>query len=185
MFPLVPGMETVGIVTAVGKNVTKLQPGDLAGIGPISEACMTCEASKRGDVQFCKNGNVLSCNMQRAHGKIPGNQENYTMGGFSGSNCLHQDFVVKVPNGLSLDEATAFMDVGLTVYDPLKHFARGRTGLKIGVLGVGGMGQMAILIARAMGYTAVAFSSQSDKEDLVHSLGGEFCNISDSKRRAT
>jgi uncharacterized zinc-type alcohol dehydrogenase-like protein len=128
MFPLVPGLETVGIVTAVGKNVTKFQPGDLAGIGPISEACMTCEPSKKGDVQFCRNGNVLSCNMMRAHGKIPGNQDNYTMGGFSGSNCLHQDFVVKVPLGISLAEATAFMDVGLTVYDPLKHFLKGRTG---------------------------------------------------------
>lgn len=165
-FPVVPGHEMIGRVTRIGKSVTKFQVGDLAGIGCIVDSCGKCEECKRGEEQFCVKGYILSFN---GPDEVLGGT---TYGGFSQAYVCKEDYVVKVPPFKDLAAAAPILCAGITVYSPLKHWGAG-PGKQIGLVGIGGLGHMAIQIAKAMGATLTVFTTSPSKKEDALKLGAD------------
>jgi uncharacterized zinc-type alcohol dehydrogenase-like protein len=122
MYPCVPGHELVGVVEEVGDAVTKVKVGDKVGIGCLCDGCLECKGCKKGDEQYCKDGWCHIYNDTKKYGHIGGNQAVQTFGGYSGSQTLHQHFIMKIPEGLPLDKAAPILCAGVTMYDPLRHW---------------------------------------------------------------
>ncbi len=165
-YPVVPGHEIVGKVTRVGDHVTKFQAGDLAAVGCIVDSCRSCEYCKEGEEQFCENGWTVVFN---SPDKILGGQ---TYGGFSESIVVDENYVLHVPEKLDLASAAPILCAGITVYSPLKHWKAG-PGKKVGIIGLGGLGHMAIKIAKAMGSHVVVFTTSQSKADDAKRLGAD------------
>lgn len=164
MFPIVPGHEIVGRVTKVGDHVTKFKEGDLAAVGCIVDTCGKCEYCEVGLEQFCNEGVTYSFNSPDKH--LGG----ATFGGFSESIITDEKYVLYVPENLDLPSTAPLLCAGITVYSPLKHWKVG-PGKKIGILGIGGLGHLAIKIARAMGAHIVVFTSSPSKVEDAKRLG--------------
>lgn len=174
IYPVVPGHEIVGRVRAVGANVTRLKVGDIAGVGCIVDSCRECEHCKHGEEQFCDSGwTVVFNSADKKHGGI-------TYGGFSESIVVDENYVVKVPEGLDLAAAAPILCAGITVYSPLKHWGAG-PGKKIGIIGIGGLGHMAIKIAKAMGASVTVFTTTQKKADDARRLGADEVVLSTDK----
>jgi alcohol dehydrogenase (NADP+) len=164
IFPIVPGHEIVGRVTRVGDLVKKFKAGDLAAVGCIVDTCGKCEYCEVGLEQFCNEGVTYSFNSpdKRLGGA--------TLGGFSESIITDEKYVLHVPEKLDLPSAAPLLCAGITVYSPLKHWNAG-PGKKIGILGIGGLGHLAIKIARAMGARVVVFTTSPSKVEDAKRLG--------------
>lgn len=165
-YPVVPGHEIIGRVVAVGEGVSSLKVGDLAGIGCIVDCCRVCQDCQAGDEHHCEKGYVLSFN---GPDRVLGGT---TFGGFSQRYVCEDRFVVKVPPFANLAAAAPILCAGITVYSPLKHWHVGQ-GSEIGIIGLGGLGHMAIKIAKAMGATVTVFTTSPGKQEDALRLGAD------------
>ncbi len=169
-FPLVPGHEIVGRVTKVGNAVTKFKVGDLAGVGCMVDACGTCPDCNQGLEQYC-NHTVFTYNSPDKHtGKS-------TYGGYSNLIVVDQRFTLKIPENLELAAVAPLLCAGITTYSPLRHWKIGK-GHKVGVVGLGGLGHMAIKFSHAFGAHTVLFTTSPGKAADARKLGADEVVIS-------
>jgi uncharacterized zinc-type alcohol dehydrogenase-like protein len=165
-YPVVPGHEIVGRITKVGDHATKFKIGDLAAVGCIVDSCRECGYCQEGLEQFCEKGNTIVFNSTDKHS---GGQ---TYGGFSENIVVDENYVLHIPEKLDLASAAPLLCAGITVYSPLKHWKAG-PGKKIGIIGIGGLGHLAIKIAKAMGAHIVVFSTSLSKAEDAKRLGAD------------
>lgn len=176
VYPCVPGHEIVGIVTAVGSQVTKYKEGDTVGVGCLVDSCRECNNCKEGLEQFCTNGMVGTYNGQERDGS--GN----TYGGYSKSIVVHEDFVLRVSDKLPLEAVAPLLCAGITTYSPLRHWKIGK-GHKVAVLGLGGLGHMGVKLAVSMGADVTMLSHTASKEKDAARLGAHhFVLTSDAEQ---
>jgi uncharacterized zinc-type alcohol dehydrogenase-like protein len=160
VWPCVPGHEIVGVVANVGDHVTRFKPGDMVGVGCMVDSCRHCRACREGDEQYCEgpNGMLLTYN---GPSKPDGSN---TFGGYSNGIVVTEDFVLRIPDGLDPKAAAPLLCSGVTTYSPMKHFKIGN-GDKVGIAGIGGLGHVAIQIAKARGAEVIAFTRTEAKRD--------------------
>jgi uncharacterized zinc-type alcohol dehydrogenase-like protein len=163
VYPCVPGHEIVGRVAKVGSAVTKFRLGDLAAVGCLVDSDRTCPECKAGLEQFCPNG-ILTYNSPDKHlGGV-------TYGGYSDTIVVDERFVLRVPSNLDLAGAAPLLCAGITTYSPLRHWDV-KAGKKVGVVGLGGLGHMAVKFAHALGAHVVVFTTSPNKKDDAVRLG--------------
>ena len=163
-FPIVPGHEIVGRVTGIGIHVNRFKLGDLVAVGCIVDSCQQCQSCEEGLEQFCEHFPTFSFNSPDKYlGGV-------TYGGFSRTYVCEDKYVLQVPEGLDLAAAAPLLCAGITVYSPLRHWGAG-PGKKVGVLGIGGLGHLAIKIAKAMGAEVTVFTTSQTKVDDAKRLG--------------
>ncbi|AZP20044.1 NAD(P)-dependent alcohol dehydrogenase [Streptomyces aquilus] len=165
IFPMVPGHEIAGVVSEVGPGVTKYTVGDRVGVGCLVDSCRECDNCKAGLEQYCTGGNVGTYNAVGKDGEP-------TYGGYSEKIVVDENFVVRIPDGLSLDEAAPLLCAGITTYSPLKHWNAG-PGKKVAILGMGGLGHMGVKIAHALGAEVTVLSQSLRKKDDGLKLGAD------------
>jgi uncharacterized zinc-type alcohol dehydrogenase-like protein len=164
-YPFVPGHEIAGIVAQVGSEVTKYAAGDRVGVGCMVDSCGECVHCHNGEEQYCLNG------MTGTYGSVD-RYGQYTQGGYSTHIVVTEDFVVKIPDGLELDAAAPLLCAGITTYSPLRHWGAA-PGKKIAVVGLGGLGHMAVKLAHAMGAEVTVLSQTLKKKDDGLKLGAD------------
>src|SRR6201984_991898 len=169
-YPIVPGHEIVGRVTKIGSAVTKYKPGDLVAVGCMVDSDRTCPQCKADLEQFCPNM-VLTFNSPDKH--IGG----FTYGGYSDSIVVDEHFVLRVPTNLSVAGAAPLLCAGITTYSPMRHWNVSK-GQKVGVVGLGGLGHMAVKFAHAFGAHVVVFTTSPNKKDDALRLGADEVVIS-------
>lgn len=165
-YPNVPGHEIVGRVVNVGNGVTKYKVGDLVGVGCMVDSCRECESCKEGVEQYCESGNIQTYNSPDKHLNIQ------TFGGYSESVVVDEDFVLKVPSNLDLAATAPLLCAGITTYSPLRRANVG-PGKKVGIVGIGGLGHMAVKIAKAMGAYVVVITTSLSKVEDAKRLGAD------------
>lgn len=166
MYPMVPGHEIVGTVKQVGGNVTKFKVGDRAAIGCMVDSCRTCESCKAGEEQYCdRHATVFTYNAKDKNGDL-------TFGGYGNNIVADESFVLKVPANLDPAAAAPLLCAGITTYSPLKHWKAG-PGKKIGVIGLGGLGHMALKFSHAFGAKTVLFTTSASKIEDAKRLGAD------------
>jgi uncharacterized zinc-type alcohol dehydrogenase-like protein len=165
IFPMVPGHEIAGVVSAVGSGVTKFKVGDRVGVGCMVDSCRECENCKAGLEQYCLKGMVGTYNALDRNGEP-------TYGGYSEKIVVDEKYTVRIPDGLSLDVAAPLLCAGITTYSPLRHWNAG-PGKKVAVLGLGGLGHMAVKLAHAMGAEVTVLSQSLRKKDDGLKLGAD------------
>lgn len=171
LFPIVPGHEILGRVTAIGEHVSKFSIGDLVGVGCIVDSCRHCESCEEGVEQFCDEGVTFSFN---SVDKVSGG---HTFGGFSNTYVCDEKYVLRMPEFDNLASAAPLLCAGITVYSPLMHWQAG-PGKKVGVLGIGGLGHLAIKIAKAMGAEVTVFTTSPSKIKDAIRLGADHAVLS-------
>ena len=164
VYPVVPGHEIVGRVTAVGDKVTKFKVGDLAGIGCMVDSCRECDNCKDGLEQYCEKGMVGTYNGKERDGS------GITLGGYSKQILAHEDFVLHISDKQPLEGIAPLLCAGITTYSPLRHWKVGK-GDKVGVVGLGGLGHMAVKLAASMGAEVTMLSHSPSKEADAKKLG--------------
>ncbi|MBY0315218.1 MAG: NAD(P)-dependent alcohol dehydrogenase [Bdellovibrionales bacterium] len=167
-YPCMPGHEIIGVVGAVGPNVKKFKVGDTVGVGCMINSCKSCESCKEGLEQYCEKGATGTYN---GNLREPQKHEN-TYGGYSNMIVVKEDFVLKIPKNLPAESVAPILCAGITTYSPLRHWKVGK-GTKVGVIGLGGLGHMAIKLARAMGAEVTAITSSKDKMTDAKKLGAK------------
>lgn len=174
IYPMVPGHEIVGRVVEVGAHVKKVKAGDLAGIGCMVDSCKECASCKGGHEQFCDNDKtVFTYNSLELDGKTP------TYGGYSNKIVCREEFVLKVSEKLPLEGVAPLLCAGITTYSPLRQWKVGK-GHKVGVLGLGGLGHMAVKFAASFGAEVTMLSTSPSKEADARKLGAHnFCYTKD------
>jgi len=156
IYPVVPGHEIVGRVTAVGDKVTKFRSGDLVGVGCLVDSCRECSNCRKGLEQYCTGGNVLTYSgRDRISGDV-------TQGGYSKQIVVDEDFVLRVSDKLPLAQVAPLLCAGITTYSPLRHWNVGK-GHKLGVVGLGGLGHMAVKFGASFGAEVTMLSTSADK----------------------
>jgi uncharacterized zinc-type alcohol dehydrogenase-like protein len=165
VFPLVPGHEIVGEVEAVGSKVTKVHVGESVGVGCMVDSCGECEYCLSGEEQFCKKGTTFTYNTRLPDGST-------TKGGYATGIVVKEHFVLKLPGGLDLAKTAPLLCAGITTYSPLHHWKVGK-GQKIGIVGLGGLGHMALKLAHAMGAHVVQFTTSLKKREDARRLGAD------------
>ena len=174
VYPLVPGHEIAGVVALVGSDVKKYKIGDQVGVGCMVDSCHECVNCKKGEEQYCLKGNTGTYGTIDRYGEL-------TQGGYSTSIVVTEDFVLKIPDSISLDVAAPLLCAGITTYSPLHHWNVG-PGKKVAVVGLGGLGHMAVKIAHAMGAEVTVLSHSSKKKEDALKLGADkYCDTSDSE----
>lgn len=166
-----PGHEIVGRVTAVGNAVTGFKVGDLAGVGCMVDSCRSCASCQEGEEQYCEQGFTGTYN-----GPMFGGGEN-TYGGYSDHIVVDQKYVLRITHSDNLAAVAPLLCAGITTYSPLAHWKVG-PGQKVGVVGLGGLGHMAVKIAKAMGATVVLFTTSESKRADAMRLGASEVVIS-------
>ncbi|MDP4098289.1 NAD(P)-dependent alcohol dehydrogenase [Paenibacillus sp. P96] len=165
IFPMVPGHEIAGIVEAVGSEVTKFAIGDRVGVGCFVDSCGECEYCLKGEEQYCTKGAVQTYSSLDYDG-------NPTYGGYSQKIVVKEGFVIRIPDALELDEASPLLCAGITTYSPLKHWNAG-PGKKVAIVGMGGLGHVAIQFAHAMGAEVTVLSRSANKQEEALSFGAD------------
>jgi uncharacterized zinc-type alcohol dehydrogenase-like protein len=165
IFPMVPGHEIAGTVSAVGDQVTRHRVGDRVGIGCLVDSCRTCENCLAGQQQHCLTGSVGTYNSRGYDGEV-------TYGGYSSQIVCDQDFVLSVPQGLELDVAAPLLCAGITTYSPLRRWGAG-PGKRVAVVGMGGLGHMGVQIAAALGAEVTVLSQTLSKQQDGVRLGAQ------------
>ncbi|TWH22617.1 NAD(P)-dependent alcohol dehydrogenase [Prauserella rugosa] len=163
IFPMVPGHEIAGTVAAVGSAVTKYQVGDRVGVGCMVDSCGECEYCQAGTEQFCVKGNVQTYNGVGFDGEP-------TYGGYSQQVVVKDAFVCRIPDGIGLDVAAPLLCAGITTYSPLRQWGAG-PGKKVAIVGLGGLGHMAVKLAAAMGAEVTVLSQSLKKQEDGKRLG--------------
>ncbi len=156
VYPVVPGHEIVGRVTAVGAEVTKFRVGDMVGVGCMVDSCRTCSSCEDGLEQYCAEGSTFTYNGVDRHDGTP------TYGGYSAALQVSERFVVRLPEKLDPAAAAPLLCAGITTYSPLKHVGL-KPGDRLGVVGMGGLGHMGIKFAKAMGAEVTLFTRSESK----------------------
>ena len=170
-YPVVPGHEIIGRVTAVGPKVKGYKVGDLVGVGCMVDSCRTCSACEVGLEQYCSEGMTATYNGEdRYDGTI-------TFGGYSTDVVVSDRFVVRVPEKLDPAAAAPILCAGITTYSPLRHFGVGK-GHKIGVIGMGGLGHMGVKFAKALGAEVTIFTRSENKVSEAKKQGADHVVIS-------
>ena len=164
-YPQVVGHEIVGVVAEVGSEVTLHQLGDRVGVGCMVNSCRECENCLSGDDNYCLNGNTGTYASRDKDGTV-------TQGGYSTHIVVVEDFVLKVPESIPYEAAAPLLCAGITTYSPLAHWNAG-PGKKVAVVGMGGLGHMAVQIAHAMGAEVTVLSQSLSKQDDGLRLGAD------------
>ncbi|MCJ0968938.1 NAD(P)-dependent alcohol dehydrogenase, partial [Mammaliicoccus sciuri] len=162
-YPLVPGHEIAGIVKEVGSDVSKYQVDDRVGVGCMVDSCGECEHCQNGEEQYCVKGMVGTYAGTDRYGEP-------TQGGYSTHIVVHEDFVLRIPDNIPLDEAAPLLCAGITTYSPLNHW-KAYEGKNVAVIGMGGLGHMAVQIAHAMGADVTVLSRTLNKKEDGLKLG--------------
>jgi uncharacterized zinc-type alcohol dehydrogenase-like protein len=170
-FPMVPGHEIVGRVTKVGSGVTKFKAGDLAGVGCLVDSCRTCPDCQQDLEQYCNDSTYTYNSPDK---KNPGKS---TYGGYSNLIVVDQHFVLKVSDKLDLAAVAPLLCAGITTYSPLRHWKVG-PGMKVGIVGLGGLGHMGVKFAHAFGAHTVLFTTSANKVEDAKRLGADEVVIS-------
>jgi uncharacterized zinc-type alcohol dehydrogenase-like protein len=165
IFPMVPGHEIVGRVRSTGSEVRKWKAGDAVGIGCFVDSCRECSACQQGDEQYCEKGPVMTYAARDRDGST-------TQGGYSDCLVVNEDFVYRLPSTLPLDRTAPLMCAGITTYSPLRR-AGLKTGDSVAIAGLGGLGHMAVKIAKALGARVAVLSQSSGKRDDALRLGAD------------
>lgn len=174
-FPMVPGHEIVGVVSAVGADVTEFAVGQRAGVGVYIDSCRTCENCMSGNSHFCREGMTETYNTVERDGVTP------VYGGYSNKIVINADYVVHVPESLDFAAAAPLLCAGITLYSPIRHWNVG-PGKKVAVMGLGGLGHLGVKFAVAMGAEVTVMSHSANKEADAKRLGAQhFVNTSDPK----
>jgi len=163
-YPMVPGHEIVGKVTQVGNHVTKFKAGDLVGVGCLVDSCRVCDSCKEGLEQYCENVSSGTYNSFEQDRVTP------TYGGYSDKIVVHEDFVLHVSDKLNLAAVAPLLCAGITTYSPLRHWKVGK-GHKLAVLGLGGLGHMAVKFGVSFGAEVTVLSTSPSKESDAKKLG--------------
>lgn len=178
IFPMVPGHEIVGKVTRVGASVKKFKAGDLAGVGCLVDSCRTCPSCQQGLEQYCEKGMVGTYNGREKDGSP-------TYGGYSDKIVTNEEFVLKVSDKLSLERVAPLLCAGITTYSPLRQWKVGK-GHRLAVVGLGGLGHMAVKLAASMGAEVTVLSTSAKKEKDAKELGAhKFVVTTDAAQLAT
>jgi uncharacterized zinc-type alcohol dehydrogenase-like protein len=166
VYPVVPGHEIIGRVAAVGNQVTRFKPGDLAGVGCMVDSCQHCSACAEGLEQYCENGFVGTYNGEEMH------SGGMTYGGYASNIVVSDKFVLRIPANLDPAGAAPLLCAGITTYSPLRQWKVG-PGQKVGIVGLGGLGHMGIKLAHAMGAQVVLFTTSPGKREDAKRLGAD------------
>ena len=164
-YPLTVGHEIVGTVAEVGSDVTKYAVGDRVGVGCMVNSCRECENCLAGEEQYCLKGNVGTYGAIDRDGTV-------TQGGYSQKIVVDQDFVLRVPESIPYEKAAPLLCAGITTYSPLNHWNAG-PGKKVAIVGLGGLGHMAVKIAHAMGAEVTVLSQTLSKKDDGLKMGAD------------
>lgn len=176
LYPMVPGHEIVGHVTAVGDNVEKFKVGDTVGVGCMVDSCRECVNCKDGEEQFCVQGMTATYNSKERDGKT------LAQGGYAQSIVVDEAFVLSVDKKLDLAAAAPLLCAGITTYSPLKRWKAG-PGKKVGIVGLGGLGHMGVKIAAAMGADVTVFTTSESKVADAKKLGAHHVILSKDKKQ--
>ncbi|HEV7850620.1 MAG TPA: NAD(P)-dependent alcohol dehydrogenase, partial [Mycobacterium sp.] len=172
-YPIVPGHEIAGIVTEVGSEVTKYKVGDRVGVGCFVDSCRECEYCLAGEEQYCNNPGMVGTYNGVGRDGQP------TQGGYSGAIVVDEDYVLRVPDSISLDAAAPLLCAGITTFSPLRHWNAG-PGTKVAVIGLGGLGHLAVKLAVALGAEVTVLSQTLKKmEDGLRLGAAEYYATSD------
>ena len=175
IFPMVPGHEIAGIVSEVGSNVTGFKVGDRAGVGCFVDSCGTCANCVRGEEQYCLDGgNTATYNGRERDGITP------TYGGYSTRIVVKERYVLHIPENLPLDGAAPLLCAGITLFNPLSKWKVG-PGMRVGVMGLGGLGHMGVKLAVAMGAEVTMISHSAAKEEDARRLGAHHFLLSSDR----
>jgi uncharacterized zinc-type alcohol dehydrogenase-like protein len=164
IFPMVPGHEIIGRVTKVGARVTGFKPGDLVGVGCMVDSCRTCDPCRKHLEQFCQQGAAFTYNSTELDRKTP------TYGGYSKQYVVDQAFALRISPALDPAGAAPLLCAGITTWSPLRHWKVG-PGSRVGVVGLGGLGHMAVKLAAAMGAEVTMLSTSKAKQADAERLG--------------
>ena len=173
-YPVVPGHEIVGRVTAVGDEVSQYQVGDLVGVGCMVDSCRECKACNAGLENYCAEGFVMT------YGSPDKHDGTLTQGGYSDKVVVSERFVVRMPDGIDLKSAAPILCAGITTYSPLKHYGV-KPGDKVGVIGMGGLGHMGVKLAKALGAEVTLFTRSESKKAEAKKQGADHVVISTSE----
>ena len=172
-YPLVPGHEIAGIVTEIGPGVTKFKVGDRVGVGCFVDSCRECAQCRVGEEQYCDNPGMVGTYNGVGRDGQP------TQGGYSGAIVVDENYVLSIPDALPLDKAAPLLCAGITTYSPLRHWGAG-PGKRVAVIGLGGLGHMAVKLAVAMGADVTVLSQSLKKmEDGLRLGAGQYRATSD------
>lgn len=171
MYPMVPGHEIIGRVKRVGSNVTGFKEGDHVGVGCMVDSCQHCKACAADHEQYCENTATYTYNAIDRQDKTP------TFGGYSDTIVVNEKFVLRVPAGLDLAGAAPLLCAGITTWSPLRHWKVGPDS-KVAVVGLGGLGHMALKLAHALGAEVTLFTRSPGKEDDAMRLGADHVVLS-------
>lgn len=166
MFPMVPGHEIVGKVGQVGSAVKRFKVGDNVGVGCFVDSCRECSPCQHKTEQYCEKGMVLTYNSTVNGDKNP------TYGGYSAQIVVDENYVLKIPDNIPLQNAAPLLCAGITTYSPLRHWNI-KAGDKVAVMGLGGLGHMAVKLAAAMGAEVTVFSTSMKKKDDAMRMGAK------------
>jgi len=175
IYPCVPGHEVVGRISEVGSAVTKFRVGDVVGVGCMVDSCGVCPSCRQKEENYCE-GPVGWTATYNGYMK-PANEDFNTFGGYSTNMTVKESFVLRIPEGLDIKAAAPILCAGVTTYSPMKHFNVG-PGQQVAVVGIGGLGHMAVQIARALGATVTAITRNKDKQAAAEKLGAHEVLIS-------
>ncbi|TRZ72472.1 MAG: NAD(P)-dependent alcohol dehydrogenase [Streptomycetaceae bacterium] len=164
IFPMVPGHEIAGTVSAIGSQVSKFAVGDRIGVGVYIDSCRTCENCLGGLSQYCLNGMTATYNGMERDGTTIAN------GGYSNIFVVDSDYAVHIPKNLPLQAVAPLLCAGITLYSPLRKWGT-KTGMKVGIMGLGGLGHMGVKFAKAMGAEVTVFSHSPSKEKDALAMG--------------
>jgi alcohol dehydrogenase (NADP+) len=170
-YPMVPGHEVIGRVRQIGADVTKFKIGDLVGIGCMVDSCRTCHACEDGLEQYCEQGNTGT------YGSLDRHDQSLTFGGYAQQIICSQDFVLKVPENLNEQAVAPLLCAGITTWSPLRHWKVGPRS-KVAVVGLGGLGHMAIKLAHALGAEVTLFTRSMHKSQDAFDLGADHVVLS-------
>jgi alcohol dehydrogenase (NADP+) len=165
-YPVVPGHEIVGRVIEVGPEVTRFKAGDYVAVGCMVDSCQHCDQCRRGEEQLCREGNTST------YGGLDRITQEMTQGGYSKHVVVRQEFVLRVPDGLDLSRAAPLLCAGITTYSPLRTWNVG-PGSRVGVIGLGGLGHMAVKLASGLGAHVTVMSRTPDKRADALALGAD------------
>ena len=164
LFPMVPGHEIVGYVTEIGSQVSKFKVGDRIGVGVFIDSCRKCEPCNSGMQQYCDEGMTGTYNGYERDGKT------IAFGGYSNAFVIDQDYAVTIPGNLDMAGVAPLLCAGITLYSPIRHFKTG-SGMKVAVMGLGGLGHMGVKFAAAMGAEVTVLSHSQGKRDDALRMG--------------
>ncbi len=173
-FPIVPGHEIVGRVTEIGSAVKRYKVGDAVAVGCMVDSCQECDQCRKGEEQLCRQANTQTYNSRDRITKEP------TYGGYSKHLVVREEFVLRIPEGLDLAKAAPLLCAGITTYSPLRTWNVG-PGSRVGVVGLGGLGHMAVKLAAGLGAQVTVLSRSADKEADALALGADNLLVSSDK----